>query len=111
MATFMLMMFIWMFFYEPNMDIVAKNVASVFSVTSYDLTYFMKFLNGNVSKCACGITFIWVSFIIVFIEYLSGKKTRNPYGLFLSSYTCMLMIVGICMFTALQPSQFIYFAF
>ena len=110
-GTFVLMMFIWMFFYEPNMEIVGRNVDAVFSFASYDLAYFLKYLNGAVQRSACGLIFIGLSFVVILTEYLSRKRTGDPYRLFLSPYSCMVMIIAICMFRALHPSEFIYFAF
>ena len=78
---------------------------------THDLAYFLKYLNGAVQRSACGLIFIGLSFVVILTEYLSRKRTGDPYRLFLSPYSCMVMIIAICMFRALHPSEFIYFAF
>lgn len=109
--TMAVMMFIWMFFYETDMEIVGKNVCTVFRASSYNISEFITFLQSNPVTGAHLIVFVSASFLIVLLEYISMRKFAHPYRLFLSPMACSIMIILICTLHSQQQSQFIYFAF
>ncbi len=109
--TIVTMMFIWMFFYEPNMTIVHKNVETILTFSSYNFSEFISLLQVTTGQSARVITFLPLAFIIVGIELFSFKKYKHPYKIFMNPSFCMLMVILICMFHNINSSQFIYFAF
>lgn len=109
--TFSVMMFIWMFFYEVNMDIVLSNLATVLNPSSYDIGGFISHLQNHKSAGAIAVVFIPISFVTIFLEFLSTRKYADPYRIFTKSHACMIMVVLIFMLYSHTPSQFIYFAF
>lgn len=111
MMTICVMMFIWMFFYETDMNIVWKNVCTVFDVSSYKASEFIQMLNKNAISGSHLIVFSSLSLFIIFLEYLSLKHHGKPYQLFLSPGACSVMVLLIFLLHSQQQSQFIYFAF
>ncbi len=109
--TFTVMMFIWMFFYETNTDIVYKNLISVFTPENYNVQDFVHTLELHKTTGATALIFILISFGVLLIEYISIKRHTEPYKIFTSPQACMIMIILIFMLYAHTPSEFIYFAF
>ncbi|MBR5331420.1 MAG: MBOAT family protein [Akkermansia sp.] len=105
------MMFIWMFFYETDMSIVANNFCTITNTNSYNIKEYIQILNENKTQGACMYTFVSLSFVILALEYFSRRRTDNPYAIFLSPKACVILILLISMFHSEQSSQFIYFAF
>lgn len=109
--TIAVMMFIWMFFYETDMSIVWKNVCTVFDISSYNAPEFIQMLNENAIAGSHLVVFSAMSFLIIFLEYLSSRRYANPYQIFLSPAACSVMVLLMCLLHSQQQSQFIYFAF
>lgn len=109
--TIAVMMFIWMFFYETDMSIVWKNVCTVFDISSYNAPEFIQMLKENAIAGSHLVLFSAMSFLIIFLEYLSSRRYANPYQIFLSPAACSVMVLLMCLLHSQQQSQFIYFAF
>lgn len=111
LMTFGIMMFIWMFFYETDMSIVARNFNTITNIDNYNAGDYIGILNENKVRGSCMLIFVSLSFVILALEYLSKKIYEHPYAIFLSPRACVVLILLISMFHSEQPTQFIYFAF
>lgn len=111
LLTFTVMMFIWMFFYETNTNIVYKNLVSVFTPINYNIQDFVNILQNNKNTGATALVFIPISFSIILLEFISIRWHKAPYKIFTSPPACMIMVILIFMLYSHTPSEFIYFAF
>lgn len=109
--TFVVMMFIWMFFYETDMGLISKNLKAIFNIQNYDAAEFIQILKDCPRMGTMLICFSFIATAVILLEYISGKKYQHPYRIFLTPRACMLMILAICVLHPQQPSVFIYFAF
>lgn len=111
LMTFGMMVFVWMFFYITDWDILHRNLAVLFSADCYSGREYLadlKALNAIGALHICGILF---SLVIIFLEYLSGRIKKDPYAIFLSTPFCAAMVFFIVTCESSQESMFIYFAF
>lgn len=109
--TMITMMFIWMFFYETDMNIITNNLNTILSTSSYNIKDYIDILNEDKLRGSHAIVFISLSFLIIAIEYISRTKRDSPYAIFLTPRACVILILLISMLHSEQSSQFIYFAF
>ena len=111
MMTFGIMMFIWMFFYETDMNIVWKNFCTIADIACYQVGDYIEQLQSKPLSGAVFLVFLFLSLLVVAAEYISQKKYEHPYAIFLTPGMCALMVLCMCMLRSGQQSQFIYFAF
>ena len=109
--TMITMMFIWMFFYETDINIVASNLNTILNTSSYNINDYIDILNVNKLRGSHAIVFISLSFLIIAIEYISKTRHDHPYAIFLTPRACAILVLLISMLHSEQSSQFIYFAF
>lgn len=111
LMTFGMMVFVWMFFYITDREILLHNLQVLFSADCYGLHEYlhgMKAHNAAGALHMCGLLF---SAIIIILEYLSGRFTKDPYAIFLSAPFCAAMVFFIVTCESSKESMFIYFAF
>lgn len=109
--TFMLMVFVWMFFYETNPQILTQHLQSITTLSTYDITNFTQSL---ISKGASGVLifeFLAMAFLVIIVELISLKKTGDAYHYLLSDASCGLMVFLIVILYTSSQNQFIYFSF
>ncbi len=109
--TFSTMTFIWMFFYETDMKVVAKNLGCILNPSDYSIQGYINLLQNSVISGSHFLIFAPLSFFIIALEHLSRKKYQDPYKIFLNPRACMIMIACIFILYSPEHSQFIYFAF
>lgn len=109
--TFGLMVFIWMFFYITNWNHLLHSICLLCKINAYGIDRLLTDIYHHSVASAEMACFLALSFVIIFIEYISGKSRNDPYALLLSTPACAIMVFFLLLFDASQESQFIYFAF
>ncbi len=109
--TFSMMVFIWMFFYETRTEILQQHLHTITSVSSYDLQELIQTLIDRKIAGAMAAPFLLLSFIVVLTEYISQRKTGNPYNYLLSAPACGMMTGLLIVLHTSSQNQFIYFSF
>lgn len=109
--TMVIMMFIWMFFYETDMYIVSKNFLCIADFSCYKISDYISLLCENKAAGAHLLVFSFLSMLIIAIEYISKRKYEHPYLIFLGPKASFILVILIFMLHTEQLSQFIYFAF
>lgn len=111
LLTMLTMMFIWMFFYETDMELVSRYFLSIFDLSCYNISNYIDILNANKAQGACLLVFVPISLAIILTEYVSHVKYSHPYAIFLTPKACFILTVLMFMLHCGQQSKFIYFAF
>ena len=113
LLTFVYMVFVWMFFYIHDFQLLTKNLSSLFSPELYNFSQFMAHLawTHRVINHAFIPFFLLFAFICLFLEALSWKKYGNPYRLFLHPISCGIMVALMILLRNPVRNDFIYFAF
>lgn len=111
LLTFAYMVFVWSFFYDTDMSRLGRKLENLFTADKYDWGLFSSHTCCGVFNSHIAVPFLLLSFVVVFVEYLSWKKKGDPYQLFLSPVACGLMVAMMFFFVPMVHNQFIYFAF
>lgn len=113
LLTFVYMVFVWMFFYIHDFQLLTKNLSDLFSPELYNFSQFMAHLawTYRVINHAFIPFFLLFAFICLFLEALSWKKYGNPYRLFLHPVSCGIMVALMILLRNPVRNDFIYFAF
>lgn len=109
--TFGLMVFIWMFFYNTEPAVLKSLPERLLDADGYR---WIHYVGDNYVPMSCLLMptlFLPLSFLTVAAEYLSQKRTGEPYRLFLSPLGCGIMVFLIILLQPGVKNQFIYFAF
>lgn len=109
--TFGMMVFVWMFFYISDGELLLHNLKVLFHAESYDIHAYLQHLKMSLYAGAMTWPFLLLSFGVVGVEWISWRRTESPYSLFLHPYSLLVMTFLITMLGAGQDSSFIYFAF
>lgn len=111
LMTFGMMVFIWMFFYITDANLLNHSLAVISDTANYNVAHYKAELANHSVRSIISFIFITFSFIVIIFEYVSGKKSKNPYELLLSAPACAVMLFLLLVIPASSDSQFIYFAF
>lgn len=106
--TMLYMGFIWMFFYDTDMDLLSHHCSVIVTPDCYGLHPQIQSQTMEWKSC---INFLLLAACCVGVEWLSGRKGKNPYGLFLRDSSCALMFFLMLLYAPTKASQFIYFVF
>lgn len=113
-STYLLAMFGWIFFMEPDWSRLSRNLATLIDPAAYNLQSISNVLGslGRVDLAVLGLALV-LSHAVVLVEALSVRRSTdaNPYRVLLRGPVVVLMLIALFTMTARQPSQFIYFAF
>lgn len=99
---------IWMFFYDTDTNLLAHHCNVICSPMSYALT---NDANAPLMEWKVCLNFLLCAACAIAVEFLSLKKHKNPYGLFLRNFSCAVMLFLMLFFAPTRASQFIYFVF
>ncbi len=105
------MVFIWMFFYQTNTDILQQNIRTLFSADAYGIARFIGYQKLGGAYAGMPVLFLPLSLAVVAAEYISQRKMNDPYKLFLHPFSCGLLVFLIIFLQPAVQNQFIYFAF
>ncbi len=111
LATFVYMVFVWMFFCDTDMSRLGRKLELLFSPDRYNWGRFISGILQGEAASSIAVPFLLLSFAVIFVEYLSQKKKGDPYELFLSPAACGAMVAMMFFFVPMVHNQFIYFAF
>lgn len=109
--TFCCMVFIWMFFYETDTDLLWEKTKVVFSPSCYTGAYFYDFLRLASVRIMPFVFFVMLGFIVVFLEWLGIQRRNDPYAILTSPIACGIWVFLLMLFNPGINNQFIYFAF
>lgn len=110
--TFVMMVFVWMFFYDSNQELLCHHLNVISDAENYGIRVFFNELIENQRAASLAFVFILMAFTVIFIEFISQRKTPDePYRLLLSPYACGIMIFLMIIFYNSTQNAFIYFAF
>lgn len=109
LLTFGIMVFIWMFFYETDMNLITQHLHSIVQWDNYTMEEWSAFIATLKSRYIR--VFIPLAFVVVGLEYISRKKYDHPYQIFLSPFACYMMLLLVFVLHCSQVSEFIYFVF
>lgn len=113
-STYLLAMFGWIFFMEPDWSQLSHNLMAVVDPSAYSLQAIGNILGnmGRVDLAVLGLALV-MAHAVILVETVSvrAKPGENPYRILLKAPVVALMLVALFTMTARQPSQFIYFAF
>ncbi len=110
-VTFGFMVFIWMFFYINDANILTQNLHTLITAEAYDIPRFIAHQKLSSAYAGMPVLFIPLSFIVVAAEFISQRTQHDPYKLFLHPFACGLMVFLIIFLQPAIQNQFIYFAF
>ena len=113
LLTFGYMVFVWMFFYTTNTDLLWQNLGFLFKPEQYDLSLLLGSLSWTfrIINSSYIPIMIVMSFMCIALEWFSWKNTQNPYTLLLHPVSCGIMVALMILLHNPTPNQFIYFAF
>ena len=111
--TFGMMVFIWMFFYDSNMELLRQHLSYLMDPSRYGVKEFIEdFMRPErTSSNALALIYLPLSFCVIFFEGISLRRTGDPYRLFLSTPVCGIMTFILTLSYSEVSSQFIYFSF
>lgn len=110
--TFFLMVFVWMFFYDSKPGMLGHHLAVIFDGDNYNFSVFMRELVSRHMEGTLPAFFLVLSFAVVLVEYLSGRRYKDePYRMFLSPMACGIMVFLLVVLNTSVQNQFIYFSF
>lgn len=110
-ATFLFMIFVWMFFYVTDSSILLSNLKTICTPEAYKLSTFFSLHPIRGAYTALPLLFIPLSIGVVCVEFISLHRTQDPYKLFLTPLACGIMVFLIVVLKPAVQNQFIYFAF
>lgn len=113
LLTFGYMVLVWMFFYITDADLLWQNLGHLFKPEQYDISLLLGTLSWTyyIIKSSYIPIMLAMSFMCIAMEWLSWKKTQNPYTLLLRPASCGIMVAIMILMYNSAPNQFIYFAF
>lgn len=111
LMTFGMMIFVWMFFYDTNPDLLWRHLQLIFTADAYDAKHFIDSIIARKMDGTLAFPLLAMSFLVIAIEYLSLKYRDDPYKLFLHPLSCGVMVFLIALLNPEVQNQFIYFAF
>lgn len=110
--TFCMMVFVWMFFYDAKPEMLEHHLHVIAEPANYDLRAFVQELVDRQMAGTLPGLFLLLSFAVVLVEYLSGRRYRDePYRLLLSPVACGVLVFLLVVLNTSVQNQFIYFAF
>lgn len=110
--TFSLMVIIWMFFHETHIPTLQHQLAVIVHPENYNISAFVQEVKDGNQAGAIAIVFTIISFIIIGIEYMAGRKKQDtPYGYFITPAACGIMTALMILLGSREPNPFIYFVF
>lgn len=111
LMTFCTMVFIWMFFCVTNGNTLLHHLNTLLNIGQYSMKGFIQEMKLIPIYSSLAFVFIPLSFIIIFMEYLSSRSRQHPYELLLSTPFCALMVFLLVTLSSTDNNSFIYFAF
>jgi hypothetical protein len=102
----------WLCFYETRINILLLKLAATFNPLNYTLSN-LKIALSSIDPTELFVlsVFILLSIATLFVEWLSLRKTGEPYSyLKKPPVLCMLVILTVLLSVA-KKNDFIYFAF
>lgn len=109
--TFGLMVFVWMFFYDTDAEVLRHHLTTLTTLSSYRFGEFIATLKALRVQGALAIAFIPLSFLVIAVEAVSLRCRGDAYSLFLTVPACALMVFLTVVLQASADSLFIYFSF
>ncbi len=109
--TFTTAVFARLFFYEANMEHLWTNLVTLATPQAYDVGEFVRSIIIMKHAGALLLPFLTLSFLIIFLEFLAGRKKQDPYRFFVSPVACAMMVFLLVFLHTGTSNQFIYFAF
>lgn len=109
--TFGFMVFIWMFFYDTDTELLQRHLVLLANPAAYAPAPFIETLKALRLQGALTVCIIALSFLVIAAEALSARLRGEPYALLLSAPACGAMLFLTLVLEAVVESKFIYFAF
>lgn len=111
LLTFGSMLFIWMFFYDTQQFFLEKHLEIIFNAEEYDARNFLYALTAHKMRGATAVCMAALSFLVIILEYVSQRKLKDPYRIFLHPAACGVLAFLVALLCPGVQNQFIYFAF
>ncbi len=113
LLTFSYMVFVWMFFYLSDTDLLTKALQAITNPAAYNITLFVDHnaWMHRVGTAVYMLPMLLLAFICIICEAVSWKRHGDPYRILLHPVSCGTMIAIIILLHNPVPNQFIYFAF
>lgn len=112
LLTMITCFYIWMFFYDDNIQSLYDKSIIIFNPFSYSMSNLSSFLLKMAIPQTTGLVFsLIIAAMTIGIEFISNKIYKNPYRILLSTVACCAMIFITVFAHPTISNEFIYFAF
>lgn len=113
LLTFGYMVFVWMFFYLSDTDLLTKALQAITNPAAYNIALFVEHnaWMHRIGTAVYVLPMLLLAFICIICEAVSWKRHGDPYRILLHPVSCGTMIAIIILLHNPVPNQFIYFAF
>lgn len=113
LLTFGYMVFVWMFFYLSDTDLLTKALQAITNPAAYNIALFVDHnaWMHRIGTAVYVLPMLLLAFICIICEAVSWKRHGDPYRILLHPVSCGTMIAIIILLHNPVPNQFIYFAF
>ncbi len=111
--TMLTMAFIWMFFFTPELEQCLEKIKTISKPSNYGIEIFHKTLLQPWirTNTTVNVGIILCSFAVIFVEFLSLKRLKDPYKILTSDIGYATCIILCIILSTAVNNQFIYFAF
>ena len=109
--TFGFMVWVWMFFYDTDFNLLKQHLQLLATPAAYSPAAFAHELTAMKTSGAMALPFVLLSFGMLLIEARSLRRYGDPYAAFLGSWSCGFMVFLMVLLVPAASSPFIYFAF
>ena len=111
--TMIFVSFSWLFFYQSDVNLLFSKVCILFDFSSYlsnpvDGAFS---LFGRSSQVVLCCFFSALSFFVIFLEFISFRRTGSPYSWSRPIYVHLILVFVIIFMSPVEDNGFVYFNF
>ena len=110
--TFGLMVCVWMFFYDTNLEHLSHHISVICHIENYSISSYLDTVISLHQRGSIPFLLLPLAFLTIGMEYLSSLKNKNnPYHFLLTPSACCVMVFLMITLGSFIQNSFIYFSF